>query len=215
MRRAPALFVALFLSVLFAVVAVIVGVGWGAEQRWDSDVDSDTHGFVLDHRWLFDVARVVTYLGGTIPVTVATVVLAAVLWLLSRRRAALYVLVVRAVTGICGAALKHVVGRDRPVLDHPLATAAGHSFPSGHALGSAGLWASLAVVLVGTLPLVARLLLATLVPIIVAASRVLVGVHYVTDVVAGLALGWAFALILALAFLDSSGAVHRPFTGRS
>ena len=170
---------------------------------------------MLDHHWLFDVARVVTHLGDQIPVTVATVILAAVLWRMSRRRAAVYVLVVRAVAVPAGAALKHVVGRHRPVLDHPLATAAGQSFPSGHALGSAALWASLAIVITATLPLVVRFLLATLVPIIVAASRVLIGVHYVTDVVAGLVLGWASALVLALAFLDSSGVVHRPFTGRS
>jgi len=215
MRTAPALRAALLLSVLFAAVAVIVGVGWGTEQRWDNELESDTHTLVLSHRWLFDIARTVTHLGAQIPVTVATVVLAAILWLTSRRRAALYVLVVRALSALTGAAIKQLVGRDRPVLDHPLVTAGGHSFPSGHALASAALWASLAIVVTTALPLAVRLLLASLIPIIVAASRVLLGVHFVTDVVAGLALGWAFALWLALAFLDSSGAVHRPFTGRS
>jgi undecaprenyl-diphosphatase len=215
MRRLPALFAALFLSLLFAAIAVMVGVGWSSEQRWDMAVESDAHDFVLSHRWLFDVARAVTHLGDQIPVTVACVILAVVLWLQARRRAALYVLVVRAVTALAGAAIKHAVGRDRPVLDHPLASAAGHSFPSGHALGSAALWASLAIVVTAALPFAARILLATLVPIIVAASRVLIGVHYVTDVVAGLALGWTCALVLGLTFLDWSGVVHRPFTGRS
>lgn len=161
------------------------------------------------------MAHVVTHLGDQIPITLATVVLAALLWFLSRRRAALYVLIVRAVTLLGGAVLKHVVGRERPVLDHPLATADGHSFPSGHAMGSAALWASLALVVALSAPAALRWLLATTVPVVVAASRVLIGVHFVTDVVVGLALGWSIALGLAVAFLDPSGVVHRPFTGRS
>jgi undecaprenyl-diphosphatase len=85
------------------------------------------------------------------------------------------------------------------VLPDPVAHASGFSFPSGHALGSAALYASLAVVATARVPMPARLVLAVLPPVVVAATRVLLGVHFPSDVVAGLFLGWAIALLVAAA----------------
>jgi len=98
---------------------------------------------------------------------------------------------------VVGTGLKDVVRRARPVLAHPFATAHGYAFPSGHALGSAALWASIALVahrrgLLGRGPAIA---LAIVVPVVVAATRVLLGVHFPSDVLAGLALGWGCAAV--------------------
>jgi membrane-associated phospholipid phosphatase len=119
-----------------------------------------------------------------------------------RTRAASYVLVVRGIAILAVAAIKHAVGRARPVLEHPLAAAGGASFPSGHACGAAALWGSVALLVPG--PRWRRLALATVVPALVAATRVLIGVHYLSDVVAGLLLGWGLAWAGAVAVRAST-----------
>ena len=160
---------------------------------WDGRVERSVHDFVSQHDWLADLARALTHLGDPIVVTVATLVLAAILLGVGRRRAALSALVIRAVAIVADTALKHAVGRARPVFTHPIATAGGPAFPSGHAFGSAALCGTLAML--ATRRWWLRLAIAVPVPVIVAATRVLLGVHYLSDVVAGLLLGWGVAVI--------------------
>jgi len=193
-------------TLLLAVTALLVAVaaGWGAGQRLDARVERAVHRGVLAHRWLASSARALTHLGDPVVVTILTVVLAVVLVRQRRRRAALFVLVVRAVSALADAALKALIDRPRPILTHPLATAAGSSFPSGHAFGSAALWASFALVLGAAVPVWARVAVATAVPVVVATTRVAHGVHFVTDVVAGLLLGWTSALVIAAIMGDLS-----------
>jgi membrane-associated phospholipid phosphatase len=91
-------------------------------------------------------------------------------------------------------AAKQVVQRARPVVDDAVAQAPGYSFPSGHAANTA---AACAVVTVLVWPLVrgrARVVVvaaAGAVVLVTAADRVLLGVHYPSDVVAGVLLGLA------------------------
>ncbi|HEX4655202.1 MAG TPA: phosphatase PAP2 family protein [Mycobacteriales bacterium] len=167
-------------------------------NSWDAHVERSVHAFVLGHRWVFHLASWLTHLGDPLVVTLATIALSAVLLARGARRAAVFVLAVRAVAIVADTGLKHAVDRTRPVLAHPLATAAGASFPSGHAFGSAALWGTFAALLPA--PRWARLATAVVVPVVVAATRVLLGVHYVSDVLAGLLLGWAAAALGAKAF---------------
>lgn len=178
-------------------LAVLARVGWHPLTGLDRRADTDAHSYVLGHTWLLSTARDLTHLGDPTIVTVLTVLAALAAFLLGRRRAAVYLLLVRAVEVVLAFALKEGVRRARPVLDHPVAHASGFSFPSGHAMGSAALYASLAVVLGSRVPLAARLVLGLLPPLVVAATRVLLGVHFPSDVVAGLFAGWAIALLLA------------------
>jgi undecaprenyl-diphosphatase len=123
---------------------------------------------------------------------------ALVCWLLGRKRDAMYLIAVRLVVVAIGFALKEIVGRSRPALAQPVAHAGGYSFPSGHALGAAALYTSVAVVVAGVVRRRWRALLvagAVVVPVLVATTRVLLGVHFPSDVAAGLVLGWAVALI--------------------
>jgi undecaprenyl-diphosphatase len=73
------------------------------------------------------------------------------------------------------------------------------SFPSGHALGAAAFWTAVAVLL---LPRLGRLVwvIAVAVPLLVGLSRVLLGVHYPSDVVAGLLVGWSWTAAVTAVF---------------
>lgn len=189
-----------------AVLAVLVRAGWHPLVAWDAHTDATVHRAALRHGWLVDIARSVTHLGDPAVVTVMAFLLAAVL-VRRRRRAAAYVVIVRACAAALSTAVKVVVGRHRPVLAHPLAHATGGSFPSGHALGSAALWGSAAVLLWTARRTAAAVAVALTVPLAVAATRVVLGVHFVTDVAAGLVCGWACAVAASPVLVSRRGSV--------
>ncbi len=98
--------------------------------------------------------------------------------------------------------IKQLADRVRPAFN-PAAATLGPSFPSGHSATAAAFYAT-AALLIGrhrTRPWRAVLIgLAVGIAVAVAASRVLLDVHWVTDVIAGLALGWAWFAVCAIAF---------------
>lgn len=98
--------------------------------------------------------------------------------------------------------LKWVVSRERPFVDHLVGTVSS-SFPSTHSGTAAAVWAAVALVLGAHRSRRTRIALgaaAVAVAAAVAASRVLLGVHWLTDVIAGVAIGWAWFLLLGVAF---------------
>jgi len=128
---------------------------------------------------------------------VLTVVVIAVALLLRRGRRADALLVAVAVAGgeVLDALLKSEFARPRPHMSDPLATAQGFSFPSGHAMASLTLCGILAYVLAHGQPLPRGLRIgATALAIVVAIglSRVYLGVHYMSDVLAAWAAGLAW-----------------------
>lgn len=111
-----------------------------------------------------------------------------------------------AAVGIGGAALmevsKAVFHRPRPNLSVPIAIEPGYSFPSGHSMLSTCVYGAIAIIVWHLVkPLWLRLLaicLIALLIIAVALSRVYLGVHYPSDVLAGILLGWAWLSLCAL-----------------
>lgn len=180
-------------------LAILARVGWHPLTSVDRRSDDSAHTLVIDHSWLLTITRGLTHLGDPAVVTVLAVVGAVVMALVGRRRAAVYLLLVRVVAVVLGYVLKEGIRRARPVLAHPVAHASGFSFPSGHALGSAALYASIAVVLGSRVPFAARLAIGLVPAALVAATRVFLGVHFPSDVIAGLFTGWAIALLVAAA----------------
>ena len=98
--------------------------------------------------------------------------------------------------------IKEIVDRARPVFN-PAAATLGPSFPSGHTTTAAAFYAAAALLLGRRRPRVARAAItggAVAIAVAVAASRVFLDVHWLTDVIGGLALGWAWFAICAIAF---------------
>ena len=98
--------------------------------------------------------------------------------------------------------IKDLADRARPAFD-PVAETLGPSFPSGHTAAAAAFFAAAALLIGRDRSRASRAALAGMavtVAVAVAASRVMLDVHWFSDVIAGLALGWAWFVVCALAF---------------
>jgi membrane-associated phospholipid phosphatase len=150
----------------------------------------------------------VTQLGGSQALLAVT--LAATLWLLVRRRVAHAALMLAALGGgqALNAALKGVFERPRPSFAEPLATAAGFSFPSGHAMVSLTVYGALAFVIAAGMGGRRRqaLVLAFALALVLAIgfSRVYLGVHYASDVLAAYSAGLAWLTLCGLTLLGAA-----------
>ena len=109
--------------------------------------------------------------------------------------------------------LKHTIQRPRPGLEHAVAAVTDFGFPSGHAANAALLYGCLAVLLVPRLrsrgARIAVVLAAVLVAGLVSCSRVALGAHRLSDVVAGMLLGIAW-LTLCCAVAGMPGGSGPP-----
>jgi undecaprenyl-diphosphatase len=161
---------------------------------------------------LLEGVRDLTALGGTLLRNLfAIAALVALLFLRLRREATLLALTV-ALAWIVNSALKNLVGRPRPMIVPHLMEAGGNSFPSGHSFNSAVVYVSIALAFaalsrretVRTTLIASALALS----IVVAWSRVWLGVHWPSDVLAGWlgGVGWAF-MASALLFRPAQVAV--------
>jgi membrane-associated phospholipid phosphatase len=167
------------------------------------------------------ILRAVTWLGSTIGVCIVAVVVSVVVFVRTRR-AAVFAYLILVVAGQNAAAnlVKFLVDRARPAIDQ-LVDVSGSSFPSGHSTAAAACYAAFALVLgIGLAPRARAALFAVAVAIAVAVgcSRIFLGVHWLTDVIAGFALGWTWFAIMSIAFggrLLAFGAPARSPSHRS
>ena len=149
------------------------------------------------------VLKGVTQLGSTIGVIVVAAIVAIVEMV--RRPARLlpvYLALVVLGQNLIANSVKVIVDRARPDI-HPLAGFSGPSFPSGHAAAAAATYAACALVLGRARGPRSHTWLAGVavgIATAVATSRVLLGVHWLTDVLAGLALGWGWFALCSIAF---------------
>jgi undecaprenyl-diphosphatase len=153
--------------------------------------------------WSQDAITLITGLGETWTVVVVAVGVAAVEIVRTRNRWVVPFLAVVIVGDVLlTETIKHLVDRVRPELE-PVAATLGPSFPSGHTSTAAASWAAFALVAGrwwGPAAWPALAGVAVGIAVAVGASRVLLDVHWLTDVLAGLALGWAWFAACAIAF---------------
>ena len=198
-RLALGLLGALTVVVATVPLAVLIRADNPGLVQADLDVSRAAQEATSASGPLLATARAVTLLGEPVLLTVVAALLVGVLYRTGHRRLAAFVLVARVGAMLLSTGLKLAVDRSRPVFDEPIATALGASFPSGHALGSAAFYGSLAVLL---LPYAAKRALAAAAVLAgaVAASRVLLGVHFPSDVTAGLLIGWGWVALCTAVF---------------
>jgi undecaprenyl-diphosphatase len=178
--------------ILPLALLVFLALGVGAVFNtlpWDRAI---TTWVVEDLRtpWLDSVVRRVSFLGSTPVVLTVAAVAAGLAW---RRcpRLALAIVVIAVARPLTEFALKELVARPRPAGDR-MVDGTGYSFPSGHPLAAMASWGLLPLVL-GLYTRRRRLWWALTISVwslvvLVAASRVWLGVHWTSDVVAAVAL---------------------------
>lgn len=196
---------------------LLVGLGLSAAGLWlfaeiaEAVVEGEAQG--LDERvmrwmgahgapWLDRVALEVTALGAVAVVLMTLLVATAFLWISRHHYSVLLLWVAVGGGSLLNLVLKLAFGRPRPAL-FPWRTqyAAHASFPSGHAMTAAIAYFTLAYLITRLAPTrrIRRVAWAfvVLVVLLVAASRVYLGVHYPSDVVAGVLLGLVWSTVCA------------------
>jgi undecaprenyl-diphosphatase len=210
---AAALRVAGLLTVLTGIVLAIHLPGWVPE------LDTATTSWVVAHRSMgFDVAAlVITDLDSPVATAAAAVICAALLsWRARSRVPGIVVIGTVSAAALASTALKAVVDRPRPPLPWQLVLETDPSFPSGHVTGTAALLGITAVCVGMARNRTVRAWLAGGVvtgALVIAATRLYLGVHWLTDVTAGAILAAVFVTIGTTVFAalhDRSGQHDAP-----
>lgn len=147
-------------------------------------------------------AVIITQLGGIIGTSVLTIGIAVLLWGRAKRRMATLLVTGVAGAGLLNLLLKAVFQRDRPNLWERLVTENTHSFPSGHAMASSALALSLIVIFWPTRWRWLVISIAGLFMAVIGFTRLYLGVHYPSDILAGwvVSAAWVGAMVYALTY---------------
>lgn len=216
--------------VLIAVMIIVAGT-WGFIELADEVIEGDTQTFdewavramrkpeapevPIGPTWLHEVGRDLTALGGIAILSLVTAGVGGYLLMIRKYHA--FWLLVSATAGalLLSTVLKNAYDRERPSHVPHLSIVHTSSFPSGHSMMSSAVYLTLGVLL-------SRLVqgrglkfyflsLALLLAFLVGISRVYMGVHYPTDVLAGWTAGlvWALLCWLVARYLQSRGAIEK------
>ena len=182
-----------------------------------ASVDLSVHDWVVGHRvgWLDTVMRTVTWGGSNVVLVPALVLVGLLLWRRRRGWRPILLLAAAYAAAVVGHAVTAgAVQRPRPPVADWLATATGWSYPSGHTTQVTAFCGALLLVLWPRSSMVVRTAasLAALVTVaLVGASRVYLGVHWMTDVLGGFTLSAAVVCLAGAVSLgrDAGRGVHR------
>ena len=175
----------------------------GPMTRVDAEIAEDVHEEVRGSDALILASKVVSFLG--VPAWFFVMIGAAVLWLWRRgdRRLAIFLTVTNLLGGVIDTIVKVAVDRPRPEFEEPIAHAMGKSFPSGHTMATTVGYGSLLLVFMPFIPRRWRpwTIGAYLVWVaMMGASRLGLGVHYLSDTLGGFVLGLAWLCVSTAAF---------------
>lgn len=205
--RREALLVTAFLLialVLFGAVRVSSELSEGESFAFDRRIllalrQSGDPSAAIGPAWVHAAFLDLTALGGATLLTLFTIIAAGYLLAARKRLNALLLIGSVGLGALVCSLLKHLFARPRPELVSHLVDVSSASFPSGHAMNSAVTYLTLGVLLARVEPdrrKTAYLLgAAILLTLLVGVSRVYLGVHWPTDVLAGWAVGACWALL--------------------
>ena len=197
------------LTLFFAVPAIGLSWEWPAQLDLDQTIAEAAYGVSEQRSWFVDTLDVIAVITSNWGAGIGLALIAA--WMLVRKERAVAGWVVASGVAVIGgnALIKLIFTRDRPYWEQPLHEIGGYSFPSGHSAG-----AGVFFTVLGLLTVVAtgrgwkrRVLLTlwTVLALIVAACRVFLGVHFFSDVFAGLAFGSLVTLLLWILLVSGNG----------
>jgi undecaprenyl-diphosphatase len=199
--RAPRVALAGALASLFVVAAALVVAGLSVRGPLGIDTAAADWAHAHATPWTTDVLSTLTDVGQPSTILVLAIVFGIVETIRTRSVwGVVFLVVVVGGNGLLTTVTKNLVDRARPDLD-PIAATLGPSFPSGHSSWSAAFFAAAAFLLArGRSPRAQAALAgaAAAIAVGVAATRVLLTVHWLSDVAVGLTLGWSWFALCAL-----------------
>jgi undecaprenyl-diphosphatase len=187
----------------FGLLLLLVRSGWPPLVNFDRNAVDTLNHAVAGDRIAVTMLTAVTGLGGRTILFWLVTVSTAIMLIRRQYQLAAYLVVTGLGALALDPAIKALVGRLRPLVPTPFATAPGYSFPSGHTLDATVFYGVMLLVFLPIIPRRLRKLVIGLVIALVIAigfSRVAIGVHYPSDVIGGWLLGVAWLAITAHAF---------------
>jgi membrane-associated phospholipid phosphatase len=197
-------------ALLAAFVLLTACMALHVFNAFDTSLDTRFHDYALAHSDAVSAAKALALLGEPSIALGGGLLLAALCYLRRNQQAAYFFVVASIGASALASVVKLLIDRHRPVWPVPVTRgsnshAAGSSYPSGHATGSATLAAML---IIGVVPLLASAawrwfatVLLVLYAVAVPISRLVLGVHVPTDVIAGALLGTGWTLLTAALLL--------------
>jgi undecaprenyl-diphosphatase len=202
------------LLLLLLMLVVVLGL-WAFAELADEVMEGDTRALdewviqamrstgdradALGPAWVEEAVRDVTALGSSAVIILVVVVVLGFVALRRKYHALVLILIAVAGGGLLNLFLKHLFARPRPELVEPLIRVSSPSFPSGHSLLSAVVYLTLGALLTRLVePMKLKLYIigtALFLSFIVGLSRIYLGVHYPTDVLAGWTVGLVWAVL--------------------
>lgn len=219
---------------LLVALFVLIAATWGFIEIADEVLEGDTQAFdkwmvrslrqpddpaiPIGPSWVQEMGRDATALGGIAALTFFTGTVAGYLWIIKKHRLVWFLLASTASGLVASFALKSAFARPRPDIVPHLSIVHTSSFPSGHSMLSAVVYLTLGTLLATVLPQMKLkiyvLAVALILTSIVGVSRVYLGVHYPTDVLAGwmAGLGWSVLCWLVARWLQRRHQVEDEVT---
>ena len=170
------------------------------------EVDSSVHAWARETRTTGSTTffTIMTLIGTPVGMAILVALIAAVLGAKGRWRWAAYLIFTGGVGGLLNLWLKAAFERSRPELAEALRGAHGYSFPSGHAMGSTIVFGALGYLAFRVFKTWRARAIAvaftTSMIVAIAASRIYLGVHWISDIAAGFAAGFVWLVVATVTF---------------
>ena len=160
----------------------------------------------LENEWLTKFYKMITIIADTYQSAIITILLVALLYIKKYYREALFLTVTMSVCGLAMPLLKNIFSREHPNF-HRLIEISGYSFPSGHTTSATTMYLTLAIILLSIMKKLNKYFvfsIAVLGIVIIGSSRIYLGVHYPTDVMAGICLGISIVSTVYILYYSNS-----------
>lgn len=191
------------LAVPFLLLLLLVTDKWSPLSAADQGARDALHVFALGQPWFVATMRTFSDSGSSLAWQIVTVAVTAVLLVRRKWRLAAFTVVTIAVSSLLNSVVKDLVDRQRPLVDQPFVHEPGASFPSGHSQAAVVGYGVLLLLLLPVLDRTWRrvaVIVAVLMVIGIGFSRVALAAHFVSDVLAGFALGAVWLGLMTAVF---------------
>ena len=160
----------------------------------------------LENEYLTVFYKMITIIADTYQSAIITILLVTFLYFKKHYREALFLAITMTTCGLAMPLLKNIFRRERPNF-YRLIEISGYSFPSGHTTSATTMYLTLAIILLSIMKKLNKYFvfnIAVLGIVIIGSSRIYLGVHYTTDVIAGICLGISIVSTVYFLYYNNS-----------